>query len=115
MIELVDTIPDTNVQPAEYKRLLGYPRDRVLDGRQRDLADASRAWYAQHGRPWVYAREAEKLEIVNGSVVIDGVPFVSRRLQQTLVGAQADGVVLVVVTAGSEVEERAQKLWLEEK
>ncbi len=26
MIELVDTRPDVNVQPAEYKRLLGYPR-----------------------------------------------------------------------------------------
>ena len=29
MIELVDTCPDVNVQPAEYKRLLGYPRDWV--------------------------------------------------------------------------------------
>ena len=26
MIELLDTFPDINVQPAEYKRLLGYPR-----------------------------------------------------------------------------------------
>ena len=33
MIELVDTFPDVNVQPAEYKRLLGYPADHVLDGR----------------------------------------------------------------------------------
>src|SRR3954462_11941047 len=109
MIELVDTIPDINVQPAEYKRLLGYPRERVLEGRARELADASRAWYAQHGKPWVYAREAETVEIVTGSVVSEGAPFVSRRLQQTLVGAQAGGVVLAVVTAGPEVEEQAQK------
>ena len=41
MIELVDTLPDINVQPAEYKRLLGYPRDRVLDGRALRLHEAS--------------------------------------------------------------------------
>ena len=31
MIELVDTFPDTNVQQAEYKRLLGFPRERVME------------------------------------------------------------------------------------
>ena len=50
MIELVDTLPDINVQPAEYKRLLGYPRERVLSGRARELAEWARAWYAKHGR-----------------------------------------------------------------
>ena len=49
MIELVDTIPDINVQPAEYKRLLGFPRERVLDGRARELAEWARGWYAEHG------------------------------------------------------------------
>ena len=66
MIELVDTLPDVNVQPAEYKRLLGYPRDRVLTDRARDLAEAARAWYAKHGRPWVYAREVESLDVNGG-------------------------------------------------
>src|SRR3954469_20640340 len=84
MIELVDTLPDINVQPAEYKRLLGYPRDRVLSGRARELAEQARAWYAQHGRPWVYARQAERVEFNNGSVHIDGASFVSKRLQSTL-------------------------------
>ena len=32
MIELLDTFPDVNVAAAEYKRLLGYPREQVLDG-----------------------------------------------------------------------------------
>ena len=31
VIELVDTLPDVNVQPAEYKRLLGLPADYVHD------------------------------------------------------------------------------------
>src|SRR5687768_3695609 len=115
MIELVDTLPDINVQPAEYKRLLGYPRDRVLSGRARELAEQARAWYAKHGRPWVYARQAESVSHDNGAVTIDGIPFVSKRLQSTLQQAQGDGVVVVAVSAGPEVEAEAQRLWLEEK
>src|SRR5688500_20067694 len=77
MIELVDTLPDINVQPAEYKRLLGYPRDRVLEGRARELAEQARAWDAKHGRPWVYARQAVSLQVVDGSITMDGVAFTS--------------------------------------
>ena len=54
MIELFDTGPDINVQPAEYKRLLGYPRDWVVRDRARELVEWARLWYAQHGQPWVY-------------------------------------------------------------
>src|SRR5215211_726864 len=115
MIELVDTLPDINVQPAEYKRLLGYPRERVLEGRARELAEQAREWYAKHGRPWVYARQAKSLEIVNGSIGIDGVTFTSKRLQKTLHESQADSAILVAVSAGPEVEAEAQRLWLEEK
>ena len=115
MIELVDTLPDINVQPAEYKRLLGYPRDRVLTGRSRELAQQARAWYAKHGRPWIYARQAKAMSLDDGSIRIDDAVFTSPRLRQTLQQSQADGVVLVAVSAGSEVEREAQRLWLEEK
>jgi hypothetical protein len=115
MIELIDTFPDANVQPAEYKRLLGYPRDRFLEGRARELADFARSWYAQHGRPWVYARQAERLDVTNGSILIDGTPFSSPRLLNTLREANADSAILVAVSAGPEIEAEAQKLWKEEK
>jgi hypothetical protein len=115
MIELVDTLPDINVQPAEYKRLLGYPRERVLSGRARELADWARAWYAKNGKPWVYARQSESLQLSNGSIVIDGVAFTSKPLQATLHHAGAASVILAVVSAGPEVAEEAQRLWTEEK
>src|SRR3954463_4542843 len=102
MIELVDTLPDINVQPAEYKRLLGYPRDRVLDGRARELAEWARNWYAKNGRPWVYARKAMSVELINGSMLIDGVTFSSPRLQKTLQQADAHGVILAAMSAGPE-------------
>ena len=61
MFELHDTRPDFNVQEAEYKRLLGFPRQYVLEGRVRELADWAREWFAQHGQPWIYARQADAL------------------------------------------------------
>jgi hypothetical protein len=115
MMELADTAPDVNVQPAEYNRLLGYPRELELTGRARELSDWVRDWYGRNGRPWVYARESERLEIVNGSIRIDGATFTSKRLQQPLEQAEAHSVILVAVGAGPELEREAQKLWREEK
>jgi hypothetical protein len=114
-IELASTVPDVNVQPAEYIRLLGYPRGWVLDGRARELADWARAWFAKHGRPWVYARQAESLAVTDGSIQIDGVQFASTRLQSTLQQAEAHSAILVAVGAGPEAEEEARRRWLEEK
>jgi hypothetical protein len=115
MIELFDTGPDINVQPAEYKRLLGYPRDWVVRDRARELVEWARDWYAQHGQPWVYAREADTVEIAGNEVRLNGVPFASTRLSKTLKGAGAQGAVVVAVGAGPELEVEAQKLWHEDK
>jgi hypothetical protein len=115
MIELIDTRPDVDVQLAEYQRLLGYPRDRTLEGRAQELAEKARRWYAQNGRPWAYVRQAQRLEITNGSICIDGVPFVSRRLQSMLREAEAESVILVAVSAGAELEREAAQLWRDEK
>ena len=72
-IELAGTLPEVNVLPEEYGRLLGYPRGWVLEGRARELADWARDWYRKNGRPWFYVRQAESLEIVGDSIGIDGV------------------------------------------
>ena len=115
MIELIDTLPDVNVAEAEYRRLLGLPRDRGLEGRSRELTDLARGWYARHGRPWVYARQAGDVVAGDGFVRIDGHTFASRRLEHTLAAADACGIVLVAVSAGPEVEAEAARLWLDEK
>jgi hypothetical protein len=115
LIELVDTCPDVNVQPAEFKRLLGYPREWVLRDRARELADWARDWYTQHGRPCVYAREADALCVETGAIRINGVAFESPRLLKTLDAASAHGVILVAVSAGAEAEDEARRRWLDEK
>ena len=115
MIEISDTSPDVAVQPAEYIRLLGYPRGWVLGDRAHELAEWAREWYAAHGRPWVYARQASAIRIDDNMIAIDGITFTSTRLRNTLDAAGADGVVLVAVSAGPELEHEAQTRWREGK
>ena len=118
MIELVDTLPDINVQPAEYKRLLGYPRDRVLGGRARELADWARDVVREEW-PAVGLRAAGRAAAASRQRLD---PHRRRRrspasgLQKTLAaGARPTARSLVAVSAGPEVEAEAQRLWQEEK
>lgn len=114
-IELACRLSSLNVSEEEYVRLLGFPRGWVLEGRARELAGWARTWYAEHGRPWMYARQAEQLEIDGGLISIDGVRFSSERLRRTLADAGAHSVILVAVGAGAEAEEEARRRWAEEK
>ena len=38
IVELAGVAPSVDVDPAEYARLLGYPRGHQLEGRARELA-----------------------------------------------------------------------------
>ena len=114
-MEISDPSPSVEVLPAEYTRLLGYPRGWTLDGRARELGEWARDWYARHGRPWTYARGVEELHIDGGAVVIEGVTFNSSRLGATLAAARADRAFLVAVSAGPELEEEAQVRWRDGK
>ena len=97
MIEIIDSSPDIDVAGVEYKRLLGYPRDSAISDRAQELMDWARGWYRTHGRPWVQARQADGLELTGDAVTIDGVPFSSPRLSQTLRNATADSAIVVAV------------------
>jgi hypothetical protein len=115
VIEISDRSPDVTVQPAEYTRLLGYPRGWILDGRAEELGNWARDWYAHHGRPWIYARGVGGIRAEDGAVVVDGVRFNSSRLSATVAAAGADRAFLVAVSAGPELEEEAQVRWRDEK
>ncbi len=49
------------------------------------------------------------------SVKIDGVRFHSGVLRRRFERASADGAIVAAVSAGPEIEQEAQRLWLEEK
>ncbi len=111
MLELTDTRPNLDVQESEYHRLLGYPRRHVVEGRSRELADRARQWYALNGRPWIYARQIDSLELQNGRLRINGAEFVSQPLHDRLAVAGTHGVVVVAVSAGAECEAEARRHW----
>jgi hypothetical protein len=112
--ESLDRHPPCDVPDAEFRRLLGFPRGHGVDGRAAELAAWARAWYAEHGRPWVYVREAA-LEATDTALRIDGVEFRSASLRRHLRSAAARRVALVAVSAGRGCEEHARRLWEEAK
>src|SRR5260370_900067 len=75
MTEWIETHPEVEVQAAEYQRLLGYPPGYVMEGRARELTGWALEWYAEHGRPWIYAREVQSVGTGGASVNIEGVRF----------------------------------------
>ena len=79
MFELIETNPPVNVQESEYQRLLGYPKNHLLAGRARELAEAARNWFSENGRPWIYAREILPAELQNGKTQIGGTTFSSKK------------------------------------
>ncbi|MGD0349468.1 MAG: hypothetical protein ABSB84_04040 [Verrucomicrobiota bacterium] len=115
MFELIDTKPPVNVQEAEYRRLLGYPKQHVPDGRARELAGRARTWYAENGKPWIYARQTDGLKLKNKRLQVRGTDFTSKQLHDQFVAAQAHTAVLVAVSAGRECEEKAHQFWREGK
>jgi hypothetical protein len=111
MFELTDTAPTLDVQESEYHRLLGYPRQHAVEGRPRELAIRTRQWYAANGRPWIYARQHDSLELHNGRVQINGAGFVSKKLHDRLAAAGTHGVMVAAVSAGAECEAAARRHW----
>lgn len=111
-MESFDTRPDYNVQEVEYHRLLGWPSGHTPSDRGRELAAWARAWYAEHGRPWIYLRRVP-LQLDADTLRLDGVAFASPRLHQHLRDQGAEGALLLAVSAGAECEEHARRLWEE--
>ena len=115
MFELFETNPPVNVQESEYIRLLGFPKRHALEGRSRELADSARRWYSENGRPWFYVRQLDALELAGEKLRVAGTEFSSKPLHDLFAEAQADGVMLVAVSAGNECEGKAGELWREGK
>jgi len=111
LFELAATPATVDVAPEEYARLLGYPRGYLIEGRARELAEWARSWYAEHGRPWFYARQAESFTLRDGVFCINAAPFRSTRLRETLQQAEAHDAILVALSAGPELEDEAHRRW----
>ena len=106
--------PALDVAEAEYRRLLGYPRDHEPSSPARDLADAARAWVLAHAQPWIYLREVA-VETHGAETRFDGQAWVQTALPKHLATNGAARAVLFAASAGAAVELRARELWQEGK
>jgi hypothetical protein len=110
-LRLREECASVTVREEEYRRLLGLPRGRSLEGRVAELAAWAADWYARHGRPWRVAREVASLKLEAETVRVEGVAFTSTTLAERLSRAGARGAVIAGVGAGSEAELEARRLW----
>ncbi len=111
MFSFTEIQPRLNVVEAEYLRLLGFPAGHELGERPRELSDWARRWYAEHGRPWIFARSAEGLETLDDKINLGGAEFASERMSTQLRAAKAHDAMLVAVSAGAECENYARECW----
>jgi hypothetical protein len=106
--------PAILVAEAEYRRLLGYPKNHEPGERVRELSAWARRTFAEISRPWIYWRKVE-LQVAADRLRLDGVEFRSNALQDHLRSAGAQRAMLAVVSAGQGCEERARALWQDGK
>jgi hypothetical protein len=101
------------VEERELLRLLGMPRSRPLDGELRAAADAARAWYAAHGRPYVAVRRVDVLDAAAdaGVRLAEGTVLRSAGLARSLREASGQAVQVLAVSAGREVAAEIARAW----
>src|SRR5262245_60393333 len=102
-MEFLELKPDINVSEAEYRRLLGFPPSYVFEGRVRELADSARKWFTENGRPWIYGRQGP-FQLANERLQMNSTVLNSKRLHDQLLDAEAHEAMLVIVSAGGELE-----------
>ena len=106
----------TAVDERELLRLLGMPRGRGLEGELRARAEAARAWYATHGRPFAHARRLDMRDATDALVTLaDGTELRSARLAGSLREAHGHAVLVLAVSAGREVAEEVARAWAEDR
>ena len=102
------------VTSEEYARLLLIPRHKLQDEALAERAASARAWYAEHGRPWIGARRVDVAALDGASVTLaNGVAFASAALADRLRAGESHAVVAVAATAGPEAEAEYRRHWAE--
>lgn len=109
--DLADRVDD-----AEYARLLGYPNRRALRGPAADAASRARVEFRRTASPWVLSRALAITALGAGEIELEGGGSLSSHLlARRLRRAGADAVVIALVSAGREADERSAALWSEKR
>lgn len=104
------------VTPEEYARLLLIPRHKLQEEALAERARTARAWYAEHGRPWIGTRRVEIAALdADGVRLATGQSFASASLAERLRATDSHAVVAVAATAGPEAEAEYRRHWNERR
>jgi hypothetical protein len=115
-IEPSPAVVAAQVRPEEYARLLLLPRRKLEDEDLAARARAARAWYAEHGRPWVGARRLSLAVVEGDGVRLEAGPVLrSPRLAERLRSGEAHALAAIAVTAGAEAEAESRRLWADDR
>ena len=88
----------------------------MLTRPRRELADCGTGLVREHGRPWVYARSCDRLEIDRRRGIASMASrSTARRCERRSSRPKPHSVILAAVSAGPELEREAKHSWQEEK
>ncbi len=97
---------------GEFNRVLGLPSHRELEGELAERAASARAWYAEHGAPYVRVHQHAIEDIGTDSVLLDGGRRLSgQRISEHLRRFQAHALAAIAVSAGLELDEASAARW----
>jgi hypothetical protein len=104
------------ISTDEYKRLLGLPRSRELEGELLDRAQNAREWYANHGDPFVACTTVPVKDISTPVVRLSGgTELTSSQLSERLRAGEAHALVVLAATAGIAVADEVAKHWAKDR
>jgi len=111
------TFVELNAHPVvtdtEFKRLLKVPASFQFTEQMAENAAWSRAWYAEHGRPWLWAGAVQDCAVAGEVTTLGGQALTSRELARRF--RQARGAVVVAASAGPEAEAEAAVRWADDE
>lgn len=102
----------SELDPAEFNRLLGLPRERVLEGDLAERAEWARTWYSTHARPCLVLRRFAILEIGRDGILLEGEEYLGgTALADYLRRYEAHALLCIAASAGAEVDDECAACW----
>lgn len=99
------------VKTKNYLRLLGFPNTYKPDENILEMIDWVENWYDRNGSPWVEQFDVTILIDEKDYFFANDIKIESPELFKRFSEAKVDRAIMLVASAGKELEEEAQKYW----
>jgi len=108
---MIDLDRKGKVRLKEYLRLLGFPKNYTAETNMLEMVEWAENWYAENGKPWIEKYDIDitfnsKHELYANGVFLDS-PELNKRFKEVKV----DKAVMLIASAGRELEEKAASFW----